>query len=192
MKKKLLFGLVISSMISSVAIADMYVGIEYGFAKNETTIDDGGFSFSGDNNYKDIKLKVGAGNDGEFKGQMTLSFVSFDEAVFDGENSNLIELGFDVIKEFEVTKEFYPFLKAGFGVGSMSVDGYEESNIYEMSFNVGAGISYKAVDHLYLIGGVDYVGRKWQDIEYRSGWSTVTVSTTESGFKPYIGVNYQF
>jgi hypothetical protein len=57
--------------------------------------------------------------------------------------------------------------------------------------------SYKVVDHLYLIAGVDYVARKWQDIEqqyyvsrYVSG--TTTISTTDSGVKPYLGVNYKF
>lgn len=192
MKNKILLSLLTSCMISGVAMADMYVGVEYGAAKNKTTMDDGSSSFTGDNDYSDVKLKIGTGDDGGIKGQMTLSFVSFDEAIFDNKNSDLVELGFDVIKEFEVTKEFYPFIKAGFGVGSMSVEGYSESSIREVSFNVGAGVSYKVVDHLYLIAGVDYVGRKWQDIEYQSGWSTVTVSTTESGVKPYVGVNYRF
>lgn len=191
---KILLSLLVSSMLSSVAIAeDVYVGIDYGFVSNETEKDIGSTSFKGDNDYKDLKFKVGYGTDGDFKGQVSLSFISFDEAVFDGENSDLIEIGFDVIKEFEVTKEFYPFLKAGVGYGFMDVEGYTEDSIYEVYFNVGAGVSYKATDNLYLIGGVDYVGRKWQDIEVQTGWyATETISTTDSGFKPYIGLNYKF
>lgn len=70
----------------------------------------------------------------------------------------------------------------------MSVDGYTDSSISEVSFKAGVGVSYKAIDHLYIIGGVDYVGRKWQDVTI----GTVTISTTDSGFQPYIGVNYAF
>lgn len=192
MKNKILLSLLTSSMISGTAMADMYVGVEYGAATSQTTIESGSYSFEGDNDYSDIKFKFGAGSDGGFKAQVTLSLISFDEAVFDGKNSDLVEIGFDVIKEFEVTKELYPFIKAGVGYGAMSVEGYTESSIGEVSFNVGAGISYKAVEHLYIVGGVDYVGRKWQDIEYQTSFLPVTVTTTDSGFKPYIGLNYQF
>ncbi|OHE17109.1 MAG: hypothetical protein A2540_01580 [Sulfurimonas sp. RIFOXYD2_FULL_37_8] len=193
MKNKILLSLLVSGLLSSAAMADgIYVGVEYGMASNETEVDDGSASYKGDNDYKDFKFKVGYGEDGGFKGQIGLSFISFDETVFDDENSDLIEVGFDVIKEFEVTKNFYPFVKIGFGVGSMSVDGYEDSSIYEVSFNVGAGISFKATDNLYLIGGVDYVGRKWQDIEVAGYYVPSTITTTESGFKPYVGLNYKF
>jgi len=188
MMSRILAGLLVSGIISSAVIADVYVGIDYGFASNETEIEDGSNSFKGDNNYNDLKLKVGYGKDGDFKGQMSLSFISFDEKVFDDENSDLMELGFDVIKEFEATKQFYPFLKAGFGFGYMDVEGYEDDSIYEVSFNVGAGISYKAIENFYIVGGIDYIGRKWQDIDYGRG----TISTTDSGFKPYIGLNYKF
>lgn len=194
MKSKILAGLLVSGMLSSAVIADgIYVGVEYGMGSNETEHEIDGFGASTyDNNYDDIKFKLGAGSDGGFKGQVTLSLISFDETVFDDENSDLIEIGFDVIKEFEVTSSVYPFLKAGFGYGMMDVEGYTEDSIYEVYFNVGAGVSYKATDNLYLIGGVDYVGRKWQDIEYSSWYSTTTVGTTDSAFKPYVGLNYKF
>jgi opacity protein-like surface antigen len=194
MKNKILLSLLVSGMLSSAAVAgDIYLGVEYGMGSNETEHEVNGVSASTyDNNYDDIKLKFGAGEDGGFKGQVTLSFISFDETVFDNTNSDLIEIGFDVIKEFEVTNSFYPFLKAGVGYGFMDVEGYTEDSIYEISFNVGAGVSYKAVDNLYLVGGIDYIGRKWQDIEYYSWFGTTTVSTTDSGFKPYIGLNYKF
>jgi len=41
---------------------------------------------------------------------------------------------------------------------------------------------------VYLIAGVDYVGRKWQDITYLAG----SVSPTGSGVMPYVSVNYAF
>lgn len=189
MKKIVLATLFASSVISSAAMADVYMGVEYGAANNSTSIDwDSGYSYTGDNNYKDVKFKLGSGADGGVKSQFTLSLISYDETVFDDTNKDLMEFGFDIIKEFEVTPSFYPFVKAGLGIGTMDVEGYTEDSIMSVSFNVGAGVSYKVIDHLYLLAGVDYVARKWQDIEY----GTTTVSTTDSAFKPYIGVNYQF
>jgi hypothetical protein len=44
------------------------------------------------------------------------------------------------------------------------------------------------VDHLYLVAGVDYIYRKWQDIQYLGS----TVSVTGSGAKVYGGINFGF
>lgn len=192
MKKIVLATLLTSGLMA--ADSGLYVGVEYGAAKNNTTQDWNSGSYEGDNNYKDIKLKVGGGTDGEVKFQATLSFITFDEYVFSNKSKDTIEFGVDIIKEFEVEPSFYPFLKIGLGTGSMDVDPaiYSEDSIIGVSFNFGAGVSYKVIDHLYLLAGVDYVGRKWQDIEYSSGFSTGTVSTTDSAFKPYVGANYSF
>lgn len=195
MKNKIILGLAASSLVASVAMSDMYVGVEYGAASNTHEFEATG-ALSGsadhDNDYNDIKLKVGAGEDGGVKLQGRLSFISYDESIFDDTNKDYVEFGLDLIKEFEVNKQFYPFIKGGMGVGSMDVEGYTEDSILAVSFNLGAGLSFKATDNISLLAGVDYVYRKWQDIEYTYGWSTVTVSTTDDALKPYIGVNFQF
>ena len=193
--------------MASAALADVYVGVEYGAASNKTETT---FSTSSlesgkiDNDYSDVKLKVGLGEDGGVKFQATLSMIEFDKATFDDTNKEYVEVGFDLIKEFEVTPQFYPFIKGGMGVGAMDVEGYNESKMYAVSLNLGAGVSYKAVEHVYLVAGLDYVYRKYQDIEYTrttyySGSyfsyfssSTYTRETSDSGIKPYIGVNFQF
>lgn len=188
-------GLAASSLVASAAMADVYVGVEYGAASNthEREVTGAGSGTSEyDKDYSDIKLKIGGGEDGGVKVQATLSFIEYDESIFDNTNKDYIEVGLDLIKEFEVNKNVYPFIKGGLGVGSMDVEGYSESSITGVSLNLGAGLSFKATDNFYLVGGVDYVYRKWQDIEYTIGWSTVTVSTTDSALKPYIGANFKF
>jgi hypothetical protein len=138
-------------MISGVAMADMYVGVEYGAAKSTTTMDAPLLgTIEGDNNYKDLKFKVGSGTDGGVKFQGTLSLISYDEAVFDGVNKDLMEFGFDIIKEFEVTPSVYPFLKIGMGAGSMTVEGYAEDSIVAVSANIGAGVSYNSLSSHHL------------------------------------------
>ncbi|MEN4054243.1 MULTISPECIES: hypothetical protein [Sulfurimonas] len=192
MKKSLLLaGLLLAG---SSAMADIYVGIDYGANSNDTTVEVLGVSVDVSNKYKDATIKVGSGQDGDWKGQLRLSRISYDKAIFDSSHKTLTEFGGDVIKEFSLNsiKNLYPYVKVGLGVGSMNVDGYSDSSITEVSFNIGIGISYKAVEHLYIIGGVDYVGRKWQDVQYTVGSTTYTVSTTDSGAQPYIGINYAF
>lgn len=195
MKNKILLGLAASSLVASAALADVYVGVEYGAASNTTEREVTGSmngTYDYDNNYKDIKLKVGAGEDGGIKVQAYLSFISYDEYIFDNSNKDYTEIGVELIKEFEVSSSLYPFIKGGMGVGVMDVEGYSEDSILAVSLNLGAGLSFKATDNISLLAGVDYVYRKWQDIEFRDGWRTTTVSIADSGIKPYIGVNFQF
>lgn len=197
MKNKILLGLAASSLVASTALADVYVGVEYGAASNTTERESEYFGLYTlnneiDNNYKDIKLKVGAGEDGGIKVQAYFSFISYDEYIFRNSSKDYKEIGVDLIKEFEVNKQFYPFIKGGMGVGIMDLEEgyYTEDRILAVSFNLGAGLSFKATDNISLLAGVDYVYRKWQDIEYSGG--ALTRSTADSGIKPYIGVNFQF
>lgn len=70
-------------------------------------------------------------------------------------------------------------------------------SVNELSYSVGAGISYKMVEHLYIVGGVSYIKRKWKDETYEfqdaeGNTVTTTLSATDSGIRTYIGLNYSF
>ena len=191
MKKIVLATLFASSVISSAAMADVYMGVEYGAANSTETQKDYTGSTDYKNNYSDLKFKIGGGSEDGIKFQAYFSKIDYAEGEFIVEEANsLYEFGFDIIKEFEATSSIYPFLKVGMGAGVMdteiTVDGYAR----EVSFNIGAGVSYKVIDHIYILAGVDYVYRKWNDIVDNSG--IYTLETSDSGVKPYIGVNYEF
>ena len=190
MKKIWQSALVAVLLGGSLIYADtnIYVGVDYAKASNTNTHEMGSSSIDKSNDFSDLSFKVGAGENGGLKAQLRFDIINYDEGVFDRNNNALVEIGLDVIKEFQVNQSFFPFIKLGIGVGSMDVEGYSESAISEISFNAGVGISYKALEHLYVMGGVDYVGRSWQDISYLNS----TISTTSSGTKLYLGVNYAF
>lgn len=194
MKNKIIKGLLVGSILACSAFADVYVGVEYGQVGNtdELTADGGSTSVTQDNKYSDLGVKLGFGTDGDWKMQLRFSKIAYDKVIFDSTHKDLNEFGLDIIKEFEVSKNAYPFIKIGIGYGKMNVDGYSESSIGEVSVNGGVGISYKAIEHLYLVAGVDYVYRKWQDIELTYNYTTYTISTTGSGVKVYGGINYAF
>lgn len=197
MKNKLLTKLLMSLVVVSAVNADIYVGLEYGqnFNKDKATASIGNISASleQDNKYSDIGLRLGFGKDGNWKGQVKFSKITYDKVIFDSSHKDLYEFDFDAIKEFDLRddvfpKNLYPYVKAGIGYGWMTVTGYSDSSIKEYSLNAGVGLSYKVAEHFYMNGGVDYVYRNWQDVLYGS----VNVDVTGSGAKIYIGANYAF
>ena len=194
MKNKIIKTLLLSGLLTSAAFADMYVGIDYGSASNTDSLKEtpGYFSATQDNRYGDLGIKIGFGTDGYWKTQFRFSQITYDKAIFDSTHQDLREFDIDFIREFEISKNTYPFIKFGLGYGEMDVDGYSESSIGEASINAGVGLSFKVARHLYIIGGIDYVYRKWQDIAYNSSYTTYTDSVTGSSTKVYAGVNYKF
>ncbi len=188
MNNKIIQSLIVSSLLSSSLMADFYIGLDYGQVSNTDKASASGISKTQSNKYSDIGIKFGVGTDGGWKYQLKISKIKYDKPIFDNSHKDLTEINMDFIKEFTVGKNFYPYLKFGFGYGWMNVDGYTDSSINEYNLNGGLGLSYKAIEHLYFNGGVDYVYRKWQDIKY----GTTTISTTGSGTKLYLGVSYAF
>ena len=186
MKNVLLKGLLVSTLVSSTLLSSVYVGVEYGIISGTSTVEytgDHAREYESDYDAKNLKIIIGTGEDGGLKGQLYYAMVSDDE----GTSEDLTEFGLDVIKEFEMSKNLYPFIKLGLGYGTIEYE--EESHTStEISFNIGAGVSFKVVDHLYLIGGLDYTVRMWEDFEVY----TTTVSETSNEVKPYVGINYQF
>jgi len=194
MKNKLMKGLLVSSLFVATigtSFAGTYIGIDYGKVSNEDEIEvNNGNTGTLDNKYSDFSIKFGSGNDGDWKTQVRLSMITFDEALFDASNKDLTEIGVDAIKEFEAANNLYPFIKFGFGFGWMDVDGYLDDSIKEFSFNAGVGVSYEVMEDLDVLAGVDYVGRSWQDIEIIN--TGLEASVSGSGMKAYAGINYSF
>lgn len=197
MTKKITAALTLTTFFSANLFAtDVYVGVQLG---NVTNKDKATFTgnLSGDveqdNSYSDLGVVIGMGNDGDWKGQLRLSKIGFSETIFDNTNKDAFEIGVDVIKEFEVYDNTYPFIKAGLGYTIMSLDNpsLSESSILGVELNIGAGLAYKVIDNISIYGGLDYVYRKWQDIQYY-GSINATRSTTGSGIKYNAGVNFSF
>jgi hypothetical protein len=178
-----------------------YMGIESGFAIGTlkmTKMDETNSLYDTERRhhttFSDVKLKLGKGRDGDIKFQGALSFVRFGEYPFSIRTKQVTEGSVEIIKEFDAGNLFYPFVKAGLGIGYMGVEGYSTSRIQEVCYNMGAGLSYKTADHLYLLAGIDFVGKIWEEFYiYDPKVNKVTVESIDmGGFKPYIGVNYRF
>jgi len=196
MKKIVIAALLGSSIMSTQVLAkdSVYIGLDILTSNNEWTVDASnsanGASASADfdDDSTGFKLKVGIeGSDGwRFQGYYLGE--TYDETVFDDTNDYLNEIGVDIIKGFEVTSKFSPFIQVGIGYGWMDVEGYTDDSINAVSMKVGGGAMYKVTENIELLAGIDLQYRKWEDIEI----GTVTIETEEESVKLYAGINYHF
>ena len=177
--------------ISSALIAGgnySYMGFDVGKADNRHTTSLTGYSINGDNDYNEVRIKFGSGEDGGTKFQIVFNKIDYNSGIYDNKNNSLYEIGLDFIKEFEVTPLVFPFLKTGFSMGKMDTDFTADGNVREVSFNIGTGLSYKATDKIHMLVGVDQVWRKWSDVFVGPG----TLEIKDNALKPYVGINYTF
>ena len=205
MKKLVTAGIVASTLLLTNASADTkwYAGVELGSASNTIKAENSsGGNSDFDNDYKDLKFVVGKGTGDNWYTQLYLSKVTFDDGVcyttngvtadfcFDDE---MMEIGVEVMKKFEVSNNLLPFVKFGLGVGSRDAEGLDESSISSVGLAIGAGLDFKVNESISLLGGIDFGYRKYQDIEVTSSWwNSYTVETSETYQKLYIGANYRF
>ncbi len=188
MKKELaLAGILLSATYLS---ADTYIGLNLAKGLSTNTVSVGGTDVDEDNDYTNISFIVGTGEDGGFKIQGRLNIVQLDLPIYDDTHDTLVEIGIDGIKEWEVSPTLYPYVKAGLAAGSIGTDEtyYSESTAMEFSLNAGFGLSFKVNDNVDILGGIDYVYRKYQDVDV----GLLTISTTGTSFEPYIGMRYSF
>lgn len=165
-----------------------YMGFDIGNANNCHTASISGYSINGDNDYNKVRIKFGSGEDGGTKFQIAFNKIDFNSGIYDNTNNSLYEIGLDFIKEFEATPLVFPFIKTGISMGRMNTDFTADGNVREMSLNIGAGLSYKATDKIYMLIGIDQVWRKWSDVFVGPG----TLEIKDRALNAYVGINYNF
>jgi len=196
MKKIIIATLLGTSLISTQALAEdsVYIGLDVLSSGNTFTVEarnsaNGATAAADvDDNSKGFKLKVGIEVSDGWRFQGYYLGETYDTPVFDASNDYLSEIGIDVIKGFEVTPKFSPFVQVGLGYGWMDVDGYTDDAISAVSMKIGAGVMYKVTDNIELLAGIDLQYRKWQDIKI----NTITFETSEKSTKLYAGLNFHF
>ncbi|WP_294962965.1 outer membrane beta-barrel protein [Sulfurimonas sp.] len=193
MKKIIIGALLGCSLLSTQVFAEsknVYIGLDVTKSSNEFSTDKGGYSGSvtKDSDSSAFKLKVGRLLEDNWRAQVYYLQETYDDAMFDSTNESLSEVGFDVIKEYELSDVLFPFAQVGIGYGWMDIDGYSSSSINEVNGKFGVGLIFKVAPAFEIITGADAQYKKWSDREIGSA----TIKTTESSTKFYIGANYHF
>ncbi|OCL89147.1 outer membrane beta-barrel protein [Arcobacter porcinus] len=207
MKKLITGGAIASALLLSNASADSkwYAGIEFGGASNTIKAENSsGKSSDLDNDYKDLKFIIGKGTGDNWYTQLYLSKITFDTKAYYNRNGSsvfgfedeMMEVGLEILKKFQVSEKIEPFAKFGLGFGSRDAEGLDKSSISSVSVAIGAGLDFKATESISILGGVDFGYRKYQDIEVKTrgyySYNVDTIETSETYQKIYIGANYRF
>ena len=106
----------------------------------------------------------------------------------------LYEVGIDLIKSFPVSHSFFPFVKSGLGI-SLIPGSLADMGEPALDAKLGAGIIFKASESIELLGGLDYVLRKWKDqerVETLFGSNKGSLQAYDTSLRYYVGINYLF
>lgn len=193
MKKIVMGALLCTSLVATNAMAEdsqFYAGLDVFSSSNTFTLENAstGASADVDVDSDGFKLKFGANLDEGWRVQGYYQHETYDEPLYDNTNDVLSEIGVDVIKGFEVTPKFSPFIQAGLGYGWMDVEGYSESTANSVSLKFGAGVMYKVTPMFEALAGIDFQYRNWTDLQL----GTTTIEIDETATKFYIGANFHF
>lgn len=192
--KKIVMGVLVgASLLTTSALAQesgLYVGLDLSTSSNTFTLKNAstGATADFDDDSDGFKLKFGAAGSDGWRVQGYYQHETYDETIFDNKNDVLNEIGIEIIKGFEVTPEFSPFIQVGVGTGWMDVEGYSDNTMNSVSVKIGGGVMYKITPSFEAIAGVDFQARKWQDVQV----GFTTIETTEGSTKLYIGANFHF
>jgi len=199
MHKKLIAALLLVCSISGFAEgveeppatekSDLYFGIDLFQSKLSYEFENTTLNTSNefDTSSKGVRLKFGAISDNNWRVQGSFSVENMDDNVFsvNDTDGNLYEIGVDVIKGFEVSSDFAPFVLVGVNRGWMSVSGYNVSTIDSLALKAGAGVLYSINETLELTAGVDFKFRLWSEIEFAGQ----KIEPRDTSITPYIGLN---
>ena len=168
--------------------SELYVGLDVFASSNTFTLEANGVSVDADNDSDGFKLKFGSTLNEGWRVQGYYQRETYDETLYDNKNDVLGEIGVDVIKGFEVTPEFSPFIQAGIGYGWMDIEGYSDDTANEVSLKLGAGVMYKFTPMFEAIAGVDFQYRNWSNLTALG----TEIEIDEKSTKLYIGANIHF
>ena len=172
----------------------LYIGVDLFKSSNKMTYKENSTQVDGPDRDSDgFKIKFGTQLDDGWRFQGYFLHEQYNASFIDYADNTLNELGLDLIKGFEVTPEFIPFIQAGFGYGWMDVNGYNEDTIAEINLKLGAGMMYKITPQFEAIIGIDLQGKAWQDyVEYTFLTTSTTHETSERSVRYYLGANFHF
>ncbi|MEN8219057.1 MAG: outer membrane beta-barrel protein [Pseudomonadota bacterium] len=194
--KKLLIASIL--LLSAPAYAELTLSLDLIKDSGERDFELSGYwrqaNIDSDADSTGYRLRLGFGSVAESRAELYFSQYDVDDqGQFNSEEE--LEFGVNYIRTFP-QKSVIPFLKAGLGVGLADTDtrfitttGDTTDNIWNVHFNLGAGLSYSFTDNLAVTADLGYVYRVWQEIDYGN---SVTMSITDSLFRFGVGLDMSF
>lgn len=164
------------------------VGVEYLSSRNEFTVDFGTLAVDQDNDSNAIGINLGFMRNNN--GQWFLAYhrESFDSGIYDNNNDALHYFSFGYAHRFPLGTGFAPYIRGSLGSGYMDVSGYSENEASVLGLKIGAGLSYRVVPNIELMGGLDIQSRSWSSVTL-NGYE---IELSDTSAVASIGLNYYF
>lgn len=139
-----------------------------------------------------LRVKLGAELEDNWRVQGY--FKREDTDAFD---NDIYGIGVDVIKSFQVTNRFYPFIQAGVSFDWVELEKspyayYTEDSLNATALKLGIGARFDVTDSVELMAGYDWQYRKWQDIEVYQYPFIYTIEQEDTSKTLYLGFNVNF
>jgi len=148
MKKNLIKGLLISSLLTSGLFADVYVSAKLGIMNFGGSAETEDYTYKEDATDSPLTLGLGYASDSDNKFGL---YYKKDELAVDAKYFTAIdvntfgidgEIGFSSLKGDVGDGELFPTLGFGLGFGSADIDNYD-GDIVAIEFDVSIGLNYK-------------------------------------------------
>ena len=184
MKKLLLFFLFFTSLNAQ---EQLYFGLGSSYMKEVFT------SLDAKDTSLHTRFKIGYGDIKAYAVELSIESMKNSSKIFSAPSSNSLDgdklgLNIELLKAFDFDIYLYPFVRAGFGTGSMDISRELQESLSYGSFNLGAGVFiplYKNVD-------VE-LGYEYRSISYEAIDTIITKNSYKSNANAlFFGFNARF
>ncbi len=198
-----IFCLGLGDLFAQEEKSELYLGLDIFSGTTDYDRDYSGFVPAGVQNVSEdldqdgFRLKFGAELENNWRIQGY--FQAEDLEQFD---NNVLGIGVDIIKGFELAPKFQLFVLGGMGIHWTELedkDGviYDEDYISAVSLKIGTGLMYRFTQTFEVVGGFDLQYRSWAEMDAieinSSGLSAAYTLEQEDISKTfYLGMNIHF
>ena len=176
--------MLLSSLYSFQYNAKFYMGIGGGTQNESLSHETKKIS----NTHAFGSIKFGYGDIRAYAIEIALNYIDNRSKIFSSKDSQRIGGDMTLLKAFNFTNLFYPYLKAGFGAGEMKVKRSLENKVAYSSYNIGGGIFLPLLEHIDFEAAYEYRYASYQSVDL-----IATKLHLKSHINQiYFGINYRF
>jgi hypothetical protein len=139
-------------------------------------------------NLQAVQIKAGYGNVHGYGIEFDVGYGYYDKNIFSVQDKSYTYFDLSMIKAFDFGVGFYPFLKLGYGTGTLEVKRALTNSVYSGTFFAGVGAYIPVAYGFDVEASVIYGSQSWEGLNM-IGSEVVTNSTV---VVPYLGLNYRF
>jgi len=159
LKKIILFTLLLTSLYSDSKI---YIGANYGYF-DEQFIDPLADALSSS---QTVSIKIGYGHREAYAVEFIIERSENESKIFSNKDEAKYSINMALIKSFDFGIYINPFIKAGFGAGTLKIDRELQDRLDFGSFNLGFGAYVPINEYFDLELGYGYKFISYQSVDY--------------------------